>query len=110
MKLNRDLAREMCVELYEAYEGTYQSQGAYSSRVHSDRAFGHAIRILEGENFNPLAPCDVRKLARRVAALAKVQLAKAEAVTRAAVHSRRALELAKVSMLEDSQARQTERG
>lgn len=95
MKLNRDLAREMCVELKEAYEGTYQSQGAYSSRVHADRAFGHAVRNFDGENFNPFAPCDARRLARRVAAQAKVQLATAESVTRAAVHSRRALELAR---------------
>lgn len=110
MKLNRDLAREMCVEFYEAYEGKYQSQGAYSSRVHADRAFGHAIRILEEDFLNPFSPYDARKLARRVAALAKVQLAIAEGAARAAVHSRRALEGAKASMLDNGQPRPTKRG
>ena len=99
MKLNRDLAREMCVECYEAYEAAYQRQGAYSSRVHADRAFGHAVHMLEMENGNPFAPSDVRKVARRIAAVAKVPLATANAVTRSAVQSRRALERARVALL-----------
>lgn len=105
MKLNRDLAREMCVECYEAYEAAYQRQGAYSSRVHADRAFGHAVRMLEIENGNPFAPYDARKVARRVAAVAKVPLATADAVTRSAVLSRRALERAKVVLLQDTKGR-----
>ncbi len=102
MKLNRDLARELCVECYEAYESAYQRQGAYSSRVHADRAFGHAVRILELESGNPFAPYDTRKVARRVAALAKVKLVTAKSVTRSAVFSRRALERARAVLLQDT--------
>jgi hypothetical protein len=102
MKLNRDLTRELCVECYEAYEAAYQRQGAYGSRVHFNRAFGHAMRTLELENGNPFAPYDARKVARRVAALAKVTSETAKSVTRSAAFSRRALERARVVLLQDT--------
>jgi hypothetical protein len=104
MKLNRDMAREMCVDSYEEYERLYQGQGAYSSRVHKDRAFAHALRMIEAENVNPFAPCDTKKMARRVAIVANVPLAVAGAVTRMAVNSRRALERAKAALLGSTQA------
>lgn len=100
MKLNRDLVRELCVDLYEAYEEAYQKQGAYSTRVHAERAFLRAIEEFEAPSFNPFAPCDTRKVARRVAALSNLTFEHAQSITRSALHTRRALERAKAKLLE----------
>lgn len=99
MKINRDLAREMCVDVYEDYEAAYQRQGGYQSRLHRDRAFVLALRMIGQNNQSPFAPCDARKVARQAAKAARVSLADAEAATRSAIHSSRALERAKGAML-----------
>lgn len=109
MKLNRDLARELCVDAYEAYEEAYQRQGPYSTRVHIERAFLCAMEAFEAPDFNPFGPCDIRKVARRVAVASNFTLKRAQLIARAALYSRRALERAKAKLL-DLPAEQFEEG
>lgn len=98
MKIDKDLARELCVDIHEDYEAAYQRQGGYQSRLHRDRAFVIALRMIRQSNQSRFAPCDARKVARRAAKAARVSLADAEAATRSAIHSWRALERAKGAM------------
>lgn len=100
MNLNRDLARELCVDSYEAYEEAYQRQGPYSMRVHLDRAFLYAMEPFEAPGFNPFGPCDIRKAARRLAAASTLSLERARPIARAALYSRRALERAKAKLMD----------
>lgn len=99
MKLNRDLVRELCVDLYEAYEEAYQKQGAYSSRIHAERAFKHALEEFEAPGFNPFAPCDLRKITRRVAVRSNFTLQKSQLITRSALYCRLAFERAKAELM-----------
>src|SRR5690606_15392370 len=83
MKLNRDLARELSVDAYESYEAAYQRQGPYSTRTHSDRAFLYAMEVFEAPGFDSFGPCDIRKVARRVAAASSLGRERARQITRA---------------------------
>lgn len=100
IKLNRDLARELSVDLYEAYEGAHQSQGSETERIHAERAFRNAMDFFNAPGFNPFVPCDIQKIVRRVALSANVPREQAKSITRAALYSRRALERAKAKMFD----------
>lgn len=94
MKLNRDLVCELCVDAYERYEAARIRQVCRGDRIHSERAFLRALEILEVSTFDPFGPCDLRRLARRVARGANVTLEAARPISRAALYTRRAIERA----------------
>jgi hypothetical protein len=99
IKLNRDLARELSVDIYEIYEEAHRRQGSQNTLLHAERAFRCAMDTFRASGIDFVSPSHIRRVARRVAAIANVPLEQAELITRAALCSQTALERAKAKLL-----------
>jgi hypothetical protein len=99
IKLNRDLARELSVDLYEAYEQAHRQQGSPNTLTHAERTFRWAMSLVKTSDVHRDSASYIRRVAGQAAAVANVSLQQAERITRAALYSQTALEQAKAKQL-----------
>ena len=105
IKLNRDLARELSIDIYEAYEEAHRKQGSLNDLIHAERAFKCAMRIFTAPGFNAFDSFDapyVQKKARYVSLLANMRGTKVISITASAIFCARALERMKKKMVQKS--------